>query len=141
MSEIARILPHREPFLFVSRILEVHPNENIQAAWDLKGDEPFFAGHFPGRPILPGVLQVEAMAQAGLLLAYHSKLYDPATQLGYFAAIKKMGFKAIVEPPGALILNVSNPLQKMGVMTLDVEAIWQGKTSAKGVIQAVIADR
>lgn len=138
---ITDILPHREPFLFVSRVLDVHPNDHIQAAWDLMGNEPFFAGHFPKKPVLPGVLQVEALAQAGLILAFHSKLYDPSTQLGYFASIKKMAFKAIVEPPGELILKASNPKQKMGVMTLHVEATWKGQIATSGIIQAVIADR
>jgi len=67
-SVIRQILPHRSPFLFVDRVMRFEPNAQIIAEWDVSGDEPFFAGHFPGEPIIPGVLLTEALAQASGLL-------------------------------------------------------------------------
>ena len=90
------VLPHRPPFLFVDELVEVVPGEAAQCRWRLTGDEAFFAGHFPGRPTLPGVLMVEALAQtAGIAVLtldeYHGKL-------GLFAGIDDCRFKRLVAP-------------------------------------------
>lgn len=139
--DILSILPHRPPFLFVDEVVDVIDNERIEAVWRFSGGEHFFRGHFPQKPILPGVLQIEALAQAGLILAYKSGLYDPKCQLGFLAQVQKIRFKQIVCPPGELHLFASNPRLKMGVAFLDVEARFRGHISAKGQLQAVIAKK
>ena len=99
------LLPHREPFLFVTEIVEVVPGERAVARWHLTGDEAFFAGHFPGRPTLPGVLQVEALAQVGALAVLADERY--AGKLPLFGGIDKARFRRQVVPGDTLDLEVA----------------------------------
>ncbi len=99
------VLPHREPFLFVTEVVEVVPGERAVARWALTGDEPFFAGHFPGRPTLPGVLQVEALAQVGALAVLADERY--AGKLPLFGGIDKARFRRQVGPGDTLELSVT----------------------------------
>lgn len=101
----ADLLPHREPFLFVTDVHEVVPGERASAAWRLTGDEPFFAGHFPGRPTLPGVLMVEALAQVGALALLADERY--AGKLPLFGGIDKARFRRQVGPGDTLELEVA----------------------------------
>jgi 3-hydroxyacyl-[acyl-carrier-protein] dehydratase len=104
------LLPHREPFLFVTSVLEVVPGERASATWTLTGDEDFFAGHFPGRPTLPGVLMVEALAQVGALAVLADDRY--AGKLPLFGGIDKARFRRQVVPGDTLTLEVS--MDKLG---------------------------
>jgi 3-hydroxyacyl-[acyl-carrier-protein] dehydratase len=98
------ILPHRPPFLFVDEIVELVPGESARGRWRLTGDEAFFAGHFPGRPTLPGVLMVEAIAQMGALALLRDERYRG--KLPLFGGIDKARFRRQVTPGDTLELEV-----------------------------------
>jgi 3-hydroxyacyl-[acyl-carrier-protein] dehydratase len=119
---IERILPHRYPFLLVDRVDELLP-DRIVARKLVSRNEPYFDGHFPGHPVMPGVLIIEALAQAGALLAAHTVGFDPAKQVIYFMAIDKARFRKPVVPGDLLMLEVV-PLRKGG-------AIWKMRGEAK----------
>ena len=97
------LLPHREPFLFVDEILALEPGVSARARWTLRPDLPFFAGHFPGNPITPGVLMVEALAQTGALAAM--SLPENRGRLALFAGIEKVRFRRPVRPGETLDLE------------------------------------
>ena len=127
---IERILPHRYPFLLVDRVDEIG-DDKIVARKLVSRNEPHFNGHFPGHPVMPGVLIIEALAQAGALLAAHTVGFDPAKQVIYFMAIDKARFRKPVVPGDLLTLEVV-PLRKGG-------AIWKLRGEAK-VDGAVVAE-
>jgi beta-hydroxyacyl-ACP dehydratase FabZ len=120
--EIQGILPHRYPFLLVDRVMEIGPDK-IVARKNVSAGEPFFQGHFPGHPVMPGVLIIEALAQAGAILAAKATGFDPATQVVYFMAIDKAKFRKPVVPGDQLVLEVV-PLRKGG-------SIWKMRGEAK----------
>jgi 3-hydroxyacyl-[acyl-carrier-protein] dehydratase len=99
------VLPHRDPFLFVSTVLSVEPGASASATWQLTGEEDFFRGHFPGRPTLPGVLMVEALAQVGALAVLADERY--AGKLPLFGGIDKARFRRQVVPGDTLTLEVT----------------------------------
>ncbi len=100
----AEILPHRAPFLFVDEVVELDPGERAVGTWCPSADEPFFAGHFPGRPTLPGVLQIEALAQVGAIAVLTHEL--GAGRLPLFGGLDKARFRRQVEPGEVLRLEV-----------------------------------
>lgn len=123
------LLPHRDPFLFVTEVIDIVPGERASARWRLTGDEPFFAGHFPGRPTLPGVLQVEALAQVGALAVLADDRY--AGRLPLFGGIDKARFRRQVGPGDTLDLAVtmdqlgSTAGKGTGVATVDGQVACQ----------------
>ncbi len=121
-EEIQKILPHRYPFLLLDRVLEITVNEKVIGLKNVTVNEPFFQGHFPGNPIMPGVLIVEAMAQAGGILAFMSNPQHIGKNLIYFLAIDKVKFRKPVIPGDQLILEL--------VALRRGERVWkmQGKT-------------
>ena len=127
---IERILPHRYPFLLVDRVDEIG-EERIVARKMVSRNEPFFNGHFPGHPVMPGVLIIEALAQAGALLAAHVVAFSPETHVVYFMAIDNARFRKPVVPGDMLTLDVV-PLRKG-------KAIWKLKGEAK-VGDVVVAE-
>ncbi len=105
IKEIRSILPHRYPFLLVDRIVELKEEEKIVGIKNVSVNEPFFQGHYPDHPIMPGVLIVEAMAQVGGILMYHS-LEDTEDRIPYFAGIDKARFRKPVTPGDQLRLQI-----------------------------------
>ena len=116
INQILKLLPHRYPFLLVDRVLEITPRESITALKNVTMNEPFFQGHFPQKPIMPGVLILEALAQAAAILAFDmlGKVPDDKT-VYYFAGIDGARFKRPVEPGDQLILEVSLDRHKSGI--------------------------
>jgi 3-hydroxyacyl-[acyl-carrier-protein] dehydratase len=100
---IETIIPHRDPFLFLDEVLELEPGVRVVARKQVRGDEWFFPGHFPGRPIMPGVIMVEALAQAGAIAAL--SLEENRGKLALFAGIDDVRFKRVVRPGDELLLE------------------------------------
>lgn len=105
VREIERLLPHRYPFLLLDRIIELEPRQRIVAIKNVTANEPFFPGHFPGNPIMPGVLVLEALAQAGALLILHEDEV-PGRHLIYFTGVDGARFRRPVVPGDQLRLEV-----------------------------------
>ena len=116
IHEILKQLPHRYPFLLVDRVLELEKGKRIQALKNVTINEPFFGGHFPVRPVMPGVLMLEAMAQAAALLAFDAVDKAPDDKsVYYFAGIDAARFKRPVEPGDQLIMDVTLDRMKAGI--------------------------
>ena len=103
---ILKMMPHRYPFILIDRVLELVPGERIVALKNVTGNEPFFEGHFPENPIMPGVLIVEGMAQAGGVLAFSSQPEEMYGTPVYFIAIDKVKFRRTVVPGDQLLMSV-----------------------------------
>ena len=116
IHQILKQLPHRYPFLLVDRVLELDKGKTIKALKNVTMNEPFFEGHFPHRPVMPGVLMLEALAQAAALLAFDALDTSPNDEtVYYFAGIDGARFKRPVEPGDQLILEVELLRMKAGI--------------------------
>jgi 3-hydroxyacyl-[acyl-carrier-protein] dehydratase len=122
IHEILKYLPHRYPFLLIDRVLEINLGESLVALKNVTMNESFFTGHFPTRPVMPGVLILEAMAQAGAVLAYKSTNSTPDGVLYYFAGIDKARFRRVVEPGDQLRLEVKVLRAKRDIWVLEGSA-------------------
>jgi beta-hydroxyacyl-ACP dehydratase FabZ len=138
-QEILDILPHRFPFLLVDRVREI-AEDRIVALKNVSWNEPFFQGHFPGMPIMPGVLQVEAMAQAGAILAVRSGDFDPVRQVVFFMAIDNVKFRKPVVPGDQLVIEVV-PLRKGRIWKMKGEIRVDGQVVSQAEFLATMADR
>lgn len=140
IDQILEILPHRPPILMVDGVEQLS-RERIIAFKNVSANEPFFQGHFPGRPVMPGVLIVEAMAQAGALLAHHHGDFDPRRQLIMFMTIDRAKFRAPVRPGDRLVLDVVPLRTGASRWKLKGEARVGQSTVASAEICAVIQDQ
>lgn len=126
LEDIKKILPHRDPFLFVDRVLSIEPGKKISGIKKITGDEFFFKGHFPGRPILPGVIMIEALAQLGGLLMLNNE--ECLTHPAYFIGVNRVRFRKAVIPGDELTLEVelirmrTRIAQMRGVLKIEGEA-------------------
>jgi len=116
IHEILKLLPHRYPILLVDRVLEVQKGKSIKALKNVTINEPFFVGHFPRRPVMPGVMMLEAMAQTAALLSFASMDVSPdSNAVYYFAGIDNARFKRPVEPGDQLVMDVELIRSKAGI--------------------------
>lgn len=131
IHKVLNVLPHRYPFLLVDRVLEFEPDKRLLAIKNVTYNEPFFNGHFPVRPVMPGVLIVEAMAQATGILAMESRPEEISSKsLYYFVGIDKARFKRPVEPGDQIHLEVLLKNVKRGIWIFSGEARVDGKIVA-----------
>ena len=123
IHEILKRLPHRYPFLLVDRVLELDKGKRIKALKNVTMNEPFFMGHFPNRPVMPGVLMLEALAQAAAILAFDNVDVRPDdSTVFYFVGIDNARFKKPVEPGDQLVLNATLERSKAGIVKFSAHA-------------------
>jgi beta-hydroxyacyl-ACP dehydratase FabZ len=137
---IAEILPHRYPFLLVDRIIELVPGERIVGIKQVTINESFFQGHFPGAPVMPGVLIVEAMAQVGAVYAL-SQMENRDKKLVLFSGIDNARFRRPVVPGDTLTLEVTPVRVGSRVQRMRGKALVDGQLAAEADIMSVITDR
>lgn len=141
IERILAILPHRYPFLLVDRVVAYQPGEWIKAYKNVTINEPFFQGHFPGNPIMPGVLILEALAQTGGLLVAAGMEGSLAGKLFLFTGLDKVKFRRQVIPGDRLDLECSNPRIKLNLCKLEARASVDGKIAAEGLITAALGEK
>jgi 3-hydroxyacyl-[acyl-carrier-protein] dehydratase len=141
IGRILEILPHRYPFVLVDRVTQIEPGSRITGYKLVSYNEPWCVGHFPGRPIMPGVLIIEALAQIGGILAYASEPFDATNSLMYFLGIDKAKFRHTVTPGDKLDLEVRVVHHRTNVYKLRGEASVDGTLCAQGEPLASIVDR
>lgn len=137
--EILKILPHRYPFVMVDRILEMEPGKRIVGLKNVTMNENFFQGHFPGQPVMPGVLILEGLAQTGAVLAYRSEPETVAGKLVYFAGLDGARFRQKVVPGDQLRYELVVNKCKKGFWKLDGQAFVDGKLAAEAQLMATFA--
>ena len=141
IGKILEILPHRYPFVMVDRVTDIVPGDSIRGHKMVSANEPWCQGHFPDRPIMPGVLVIEALAQIGGILAYASEPFDASNSLMYFLGIDKAKFRHTVTPGDRLDLYVEVIQHRSNVWKLRGEATVEGTLCAQGELLASIVDR
>ena len=139
LEQILGLLPHRYPFLLIDRVVEV-TDDKVVALKNVSFNEPYFQGHFPGAPVMPGVLQVEAMAQAGGILAQRIVAFDAATQVMMFMTIDAVKFRKAVVPGDQLRIEVV-PTRKGKIFKMKGEISVDGSVVSSAEFMATIADR
>jgi 3-hydroxyacyl-[acyl-carrier-protein] dehydratase len=141
INEIMKILPHRPPFLLVDRIIEVELGKRIVGLKNVTINEPFFPGHFPGHPVMPGVLIIEAMAQVACVLAILSSDESVRSKVTYFAGIDSAKFRKPVFPGDQLRLEMETVNLKRGIWYFNGRAYVDDKLVTEAELKAAFADK
>ena len=137
---ILSVLPHRYPFLLVDRVLEAEPGKRIVAIKNVTINEPYFNGHFPGRPVVPGVLLIEGMAQAGGLLLL-GDVADRSKKLLYFAAIEEAKFRRPVVPGDQIRYEIEVLRLRSTFCKLAGKVVVDGQVAAEALLSSAMVDR
>lgn len=138
-EQIKEIIPHRDPFLFLDEVIDLEPGKRAVAIRYVSADEAYFEGHFPGNPIMPGVLQIEALAQAGAVAAL--SLPENEGKLVLFAGIDGVRFKRIVKPGETLRLEVEMTKMRAAIGKGEARATVDDELVCKATLTFAIADR
>jgi len=139
IHQILKKLPHRYPILLVDRVVEFEKDQRIKALKNVTINEPFFMGHFPHRPVMPGVLMLEALAQTAALLSFHSMGQEPGEDtVVYFVGIDGARFKRVVEPGDQLILEASIERAKAGIYKYKARASVDGETAVEAELMCTM---
>ncbi|MDU0810170.1 MAG: 3-hydroxyacyl-ACP dehydratase FabZ [Burkholderia sp.] len=140
INRILELLPHRYPILLIDRVLHIEPHKSIKALKNVSINEPFFSGHFPKRPVMPGVLIIEAFAQAAALLMFTEEKQhkNQENTLCYFAGIDSARFKRVVEPGDQMILSVIFKRNICGILKFKANAEIEGKVAAEAKLMCMI---
>jgi 3-hydroxyacyl-[acyl-carrier-protein] dehydratase len=141
ITRLMELLPHRAPMLLIDRMIDIVPNASATGVKAVSMSEPFFAGHFPGQPIMPGVLIVESMAQTAGALVMHSLKAKAGDKVVYFMSIDKARFRHPVIPGDLLLLPVKMQKARMPVWRFSGEAYVNGKLCAEAEFTAMIAEK
>lgn len=139
IKKILRVIPHRYPFLLVDRITELKPGEKAAGLKNVTINEPFFQGHFPGEPIMPGVMIVEALAQVGAVAVL--SMPENENKLALFTGINNFRFKQMVKPGDQLELEIEMTKIRGGLGKGEAKAQVEGKTVASGELWFAVVDR
>lgn len=139
--EIQHLLPHRYPFLLVDRVLEFAPNASITAIKNVTVNEPFFQGHFPGAPVMPGMLILEALAQAGGVLISKSLEGPLGDRLFMFTGVEKARFRRPVVPGDQLVLHCDDIRRRATLCKMRAVATVDGQVAAEAELSAAIVDK
>ena len=139
IEQVLGLLPHRYPFLLIDRVLEL-TDDRVVCLKNVTVNEPFFQGHFPGVPVMPGVLQIEAMAQAGGILASRAVSFDPTTHVMLFMAIDAVKFRKAVVPGDQLHIEVV-PLRKGKIFKMKGEIKVDGQVVSSAEFLAGLAEK
>jgi beta-hydroxyacyl-ACP dehydratase FabZ len=137
---IQEVLPHRYPFLLVDRVLELEPGKRIVAVKNVTINEEFFLGHFPGHPVVPGVLLLEALAQAGGILLLHD-MPDRHQKLLYFTGIERARFRRPVVPGDQVRLEIEILNLRATFCRLQAKALVDGKLAAEAILSSAMVNR
>ena len=140
IKEIMKILPHAYPFLLVDRIVEMEPEKRIVGIKNVTYNEPFFPGHFPGRPIMPGVLIVEAMAQTAGMLIYQSIDEESRKKPAFFLGMDNVKFRKPVIPGDQLRLEVEITKHRQSIWGFKGKALVDGKLVAEAELLAMLGE-
>jgi 3-hydroxyacyl-[acyl-carrier-protein] dehydratase len=140
-QDILKLLPHRYPFLLVDRVIEFEPFTSLVALKNVTFNEPFFQGHFPENPVMPGVLILEALAQAGGILVLKSNPEGMNDKMFFFTGIEKVRFRKPVTPGDQLVLKVGYLNHKMNIWKMDAKAFVDEKLAAEGILSAAVVKR
>ena len=141
VAGVMEMIPHRYPFLLVDRVIEIFKDRSAVGIKNVTINEPFFQGHFPGKPVMPGVLIVEAMAQTAAVLVVHSLGASAASKLVYFMSIENARFRKPVTPGDQLKIHVAKDRSRGNVWKFNAEAKVDGRLVAEATYAAMLVDR
>ena len=141
INQILRVLPHRAPFVLIDRVIDLAPRKSARAIKCVSYNEPFFPGHFPGHPVFPGVLILEAMAQLSGVLAYASEPFDTSQKVLYFLGIDKAKFRRPVVPGDRMEIEVEVMQHRNNIWKTSARASVDDVLCAQAELLAAITDR